>query len=65
MDERCEVSARTSVSRLEDSYARGVWRPCMSASDKLRPTASMLEIQIILPADMGCERRGMSWCASR
>lgn len=35
VDGRWAVSARTSVSRLDDSYASGEWRPCTSAGDKV------------------------------
>lgn len=35
VDGRREVSARTSVSRLEDAYAKGEKRPWMSATAKV------------------------------
>lgn len=66
VDGKEEVRARMSVRRLEDSYACGEDSPWRSAAEKVRATASKLEIQMIRPCLGDARRRsGARKCARR
>ena len=63
---REEVRARTSVRRLDDSYACGEERPWRSSLEKSWARASRLEIQIIRPCFGDARARsGARKCARR
>lgn len=60
------MRARTSVRRLEDSYACGEERPWRSAGEKSWARASKLEIQMIRPCFGDARTRsGVRKCVRR